>query len=422
MAGAIEEPLQANVQTADLEELRQTMLDIARVAKALLRGAAADVVILMDNQTWLATRGDFQAGADATVKRMMEQRREVWVEDALLDPDYRESPSVIGAPYLRFMAGAPVLLENGAPVGAVVVYDLEPHAFDAKLAARLTDLAGIVARDFARIRLVRALRQNEEKMARQDQRFRIAIENAGLHVYEVDYVDRKLYKAGAEDTFFNTPKTFYDLARDPWESLHPEDRTVAIANWSAAQERGEPYRGEYRMDRGDGTYVWAFGTARVIADENGKVLRLVGAIQDITERKRAEIERAEADAANTAKSQFVANMSHELRTPLNAIIGYAEILQEDLEVAGMAEPVKDAARIRKAARNLLGLINEILDLSKIEAGKMDVLVSEVDVRALCDDAAQTVSQLAANNANTLEVSLGISARQEPMKSDCGNAS
>jgi signal transduction histidine kinase len=83
-----------------------------------------------------------------------------------------------------------------------------------------------------------------------------------------------------------------------------------------------------------------------------------------------ETARAAAEAANIAKSRFVANMSHELRTPLNAVIGYAEILEEDLEDAAMAPQAKDAAR------NLLSLINEILDLAKIEAGKLEASIGD----------------------------------------------
>ncbi|HVY02029.1 MAG TPA: histidine kinase dimerization/phospho-acceptor domain-containing protein, partial [Caulobacterales bacterium] len=121
-----------------------------------------------------------------------------------------------------------------------------------------------------------------------------------------------------------------------------------------------------------------------------------------------ETSRAAAEAANIAKSQFVANMSHELRTPLNAVIGYAEILEEDLEADGLAAPAKDAQRIRTAARNLLGLINEILDLAKIEAGKMEAAIGEVDVRALVREAVETVTPAAEARNNSIRVTIGES--------------
>ncbi len=111
--------------------------------------------------------------------------------------------------------------------------------------------------------------------------------------------------------------------------------------------------------------------------------------------------RHEADSANLAKSQFLANMSHELRTPLNAIIGYAEMLQEDAEDGGDSTAVQDLSRILTAAKHLLSLINEILDLSKIEAGRMDVAAANFDPTELLDELIDTVRPLAEQNSNTI---------------------
>jgi signal transduction histidine kinase/ActR/RegA family two-component response regulator len=134
--------------------------------------------------------------------------------------------------------------------------------------------------------------------------------------------------------------------------------------------------------------------------------RLFRVLRDLEVRDRLLSEAFDAaEAANEAKTQFLANVSHELRTPLNAILGYAEILDEDLTAAGMETPANDAQRIRGAARHLLHLINEILDLSKIEAGRMDVAVETFDVSAALTAMIDTVRPLAANNANRLVVDL-----------------
>ncbi|MGE0597519.1 MAG: hybrid sensor histidine kinase/response regulator [Hyphomonadaceae bacterium] len=108
-----------------------------------------------------------------------------------------------------------------------------------------------------------------------------------------------------------------------------------------------------------------------------------------------------AESANLAKSQFLANMSHELRTPLNAIIGYAEILQEDAEDANAETTVQDLNRILAAAKHLLSLISEILDLSKIEAGRMDVSAANFDPLDLTEELLETMRPLAAQNGNAL---------------------
>jgi adenylate cyclase len=141
---------------------------------------------------------------------------------------------------------------------------------------------------------------------------------------------------------------------------------------------------------------------------------VVATYTDITELKQHEAELADlveklkvardaADQANLTKSNFLANMSHELRTPLNAIIGYSEILQEDSADKGDAAPIDDLQKIESAGRHLLGLINNILDLSKIEAGKMDVFIEEVDTKALIEEVLSIVKPLADKNENVVKL-------------------
>ena len=113
--------------------------------------------------------------------------------------------------------------------------------------------------------------------------------------------------------------------------------------------------------------------------------------------------RDQALEANRAKSTFLANMSHELRTPLNAIIGYSELIEEELEDEGLDSYIPDLHKIQTAASHLLSLINDILDLSKIEAGKMDLFLEIVDVPKTIEDVITTVTPMIQKNGNTLEV-------------------
>jgi signal transduction histidine kinase len=110
-----------------------------------------------------------------------------------------------------------------------------------------------------------------------------------------------------------------------------------------------------------------------------------------------------AEQANRSKGIFLANMSHELRTPLNAIIGYGEMLLEEAEDLGQPGFIPDLQKIHAAAKHLLALINDILDLSKIEAGKMDLYYETFDVASMIQDVMATIAPLVKKNANALKV-------------------
>lgn len=129
----------------------------------------------------------------------------------------------------------------------------------------------------------------------------------------------------------------------------------------------------------------------------------MGAARNAAEATKQAAKEA-AEDANRAKSEFLANMSHELRTPLNAIIGYGEILSEDAEELGHEGFLPDLGKITGAGKHLLSLINDILDLSKIEAGKMDLFIEGFDLRAVIDDVVDTLRPLAEENGNAITVS------------------
>jgi PAS domain S-box-containing protein len=166
---------------------------------------------------------------------------------------------------------------------------------------------------------------------------------------------------------------------------------------------------ESQIYRKDGSVIWISENVRVIRDEAGEVAYYEGTVSDITESKRAQEEmrraRVAAEEASRSKSQFVANMSHELRTPLNAIIGYSELMREEAEEMELPSFVKDLLKIEGAGKHLLELINSVLDIAKIEAGKMDVHAERFEVAAMVKEVTATIAPVVEKNGNHFAVSV-----------------
>ena len=181
--------------------------------------------------------------------------------------------------------------------------------------------------------------------------------------------------------------------------------------------RGQPVDIEWTLYRVDGRSFVAKINARSVIFKGFKEAA-IWVIDDISEHKKIEVAEREAqrliteardaaEAANASKSQFLANMSHELRTPLNAIIGYSEMLQEELTDIGEEALIPDLKKIHSAGKHLLGLINDILDISKIEAGRMEMFVEEFSINELIGDVTATIKPLIAKNHNTLAVACPV---------------
>ncbi len=203
------------------------------------------------------------------------------------------------------------------------------------------------------------------------------------------------------------------LGRDLDELLTtPELREEARA-YTRETAAGGKAAGTARRRREDGTLV-DVELLSVPVLVGGERVGMMALYHDITELLKA---RRDAETANSAKSQFLASMSHELRTPLNAIIGYSEMLEEEAEEQGHGEYGADLQKIRAAGRHLLALINDVLDLSKIEAGQLELYLETFELRPPTPDVAATVQPLVEKNGNTLVIEAPPAEQLGAMRSD-----
>lgn len=173
---------------------------------------------------------------------------------------------------------------------------------------------------------------------------------------------------------------------------------------------------EWTYVRKDGSKFLVTLNMTLIYGPDRSIVGILCSARDITQRKIIEQEmiaaKNAAETANRTKSTFLANMSHELRTPLNAIIGYSEMLQEEAEERSLGEFVPDLKRIHSAAKLLLSLINDVLDLSKIEAGKVELAPETIDLSEIIRDVVATVQPLIEKQQNVLAVEFPASAPHE----------
>ncbi len=177
----------------------------------------------------------------------------------------------------------------------------------------------------------------------------------------------------------------------------------AREKWIALLEKEAVVSGhESQLRRFDGSVIWVLASARIVRDASGRAVFLEGALEDITERKQAQealLRAREADRANQAKSEFLSRMSHELRTPLNAILGFGQLLEMDSLSAKQREHVED---ILKGGHHLLDLINEVLEIARIEAGRLSISPEPISVQEVVQESLTLIAPISAREGVRLE--------------------
>jgi PAS domain S-box-containing protein len=271
----------------------------------------------------------------------------------------------------------------------------------------------------------RELRDAEARRSRREaeSRYQLLVERLPIIVYvsPVDNVLHTTYVSPQIQTILGY--TAEEWLADPefWQTrLHPNDREGVLHTVAESARTGEPSSMEYRMLARDGNMVWFHDQAVLLRDDKGQPLYWQGIKVDVSTRKQAEAEilqlnaelerrvenrTRELERALRAKDAFLASMSHELRTPLNAILGLSESLAENVAGPLNEKQQRYVKTISESGNHLLSLINDILDLARIESGQVVLNITEVHLQQVCQASLRMINQLA--HKKEQEVSLEV---------------
>ena len=322
------------------------------------------------------------------------------IPDTLADPRFRDHPLVASPAAWRFYAGAAMTDAQGRVIGSIGVMDKTTRApLRADEEATLQRLAFLAVDIFD-------LNRDERASAHEIETLKLAEAMAGVGHFSVEVGTGKV--AWSDEVYrihgFE-PGQVDPTTESAIGAYHPEDAVVVRGLIAHALETGEGYDAKLRLMRADDEERVTRTKARCEFDERGKVTALFGVFQDITDSVRAQDALVEArrvaEAAAEAKTDFLANVSHELRTPLTSIIGFSAFLKNSPTLSDNERHYAD--RISAASNALLGVINDVLDYSKLEAGAVDLDAAPFDPRAMAESAAALVGYQCAEKGLALAI-------------------
>jgi PAS domain S-box-containing protein len=240
-------------------------------------------------------------------------------------------------------------------------------------------------------------KQSEQALRASEEKYRSLVDNIPDVVWTANSKCDLIYISANADKVLGYP-TEDLIGGQLWlNRIHPEDSARVEQAYQQLFSAGEQFDVEYRSCRKDGEWIWLHNRALATRPREG-VMCADGIFKDITQRRQSEViiqqTKDAAEAANRAKSQFLANMSHELRTPLNAIIGFSEMLADETFGDLNDRQLKYSNNILNSGRHLLQLINDILDLAKVEAGRVELMRNTFGVAKALSEVQMIVKTLA----------------------------
>ena len=391
-----------------LDTMPETAFDeITRLASAICETPIALISLVDEDRQWFKSR----VGIDATetprdlafcAHAILTPNQALIVEDTLKDERFFDNPLVAEDPKIRFYAGWPLQTATGEGLGTLCVIDSKPHTIQPHQHEALRILAHQVMNQLDLRYALKTSIETTQQLQKTEERFFLAVEGTNDGIW--DWMDVN------KDEEYWSPQFKKMLGYDDHElvasysefiaRVHPDDLDRVGQEVLAHFNHHVPFNTEYRLRHKSGDYCWFSAKATTLRDQDGKPLRMVGSIRDISDRKHAEEKleeyaaqmamnnlalaaaKSQAEEATRLKSEFLANMSHEIRTPMNGVMGMASLLLE----TPLTPIQRDYAETMMHSTDaLLQLINDILDFSKIEAGKIDLESIAFDIRAVCKD-------------------------------------
>ena len=396
--------LAALAETGLLDSAPEEVFD--RLTRLVVRtlGAGASTLTLLDGE-----RQFFKSAAGPEMPPIRETPMEhslcrhvagagaaMAVPDTLQDSCMRDSPAVTRMG-VRAYAGVPLVTRDGHALGTLCALHMRPRAWSGDDMATLADLAGIAVREIERRRTGERPKRGSASAGSADGLIRAVLQQSLAGIFVVQDERFRYLNPRLAEIFATDEASLHEL--NVWDVVHPDDRASAEA-YARGQLYGPPRAAHYSLRglRADGQVVWL-----EVHASRGKVegrAAAVGLVVDVSERVSAEREREEAVAA---RDRFYAMASHELRTPVSAVMLYNELLLA--ETYGTLSPEQHEAveRSHRCAADLLELINDLLDLSRLESGKVEPRIEEVELVTLARSAVAAVEVLAAEQACTVTV-------------------
>ena len=273
------------------------------------------------------------------------------------------------------------------------------------------------------------IKEAEEAIRVSEERLSLVLEASNTGIWDFDVLNKIAYFSPRWKTILGYRDDEIKNSSEEWEKrLHPNEKQQVMQKFDdyMAHPEGQ-FTLEYRLKHKNGSYIWVSDRSAALVDEQGRTYRMLGSIADITERKQAEKALREAydnlemkvtertrelkeanerlKELDRLKSMFLASMSHELRTPLNSIIGFTGLLLMGMAGELNQEQKKQLGLVKNSAKHLLNLINDILDISKIEAGKIDLDITRFNIKQFVDEVIEEASSLLVGKPIRLEANV-----------------